>query len=172
MRRYLVLLLLISYSLSSYSLEVGDVAPNFSLEGSDGQIHQLSDYLGNQTVVIAWFPKAYTRGSTLECLSISENGHLLKRFAVTYFMASVDPIADNIGFAEQQRADFPILSDPSTQTALAYDVLSERGIAVRHTFYIGPDGRILAVDRNVSPSTSAQDMAEWLSSLGTPLAID
>lgn len=42
-------------------LKVGDVAPEFSLPGSDGKVHKLSDYKG-KTVVLAWFPKAFTGG--------------------------------------------------------------------------------------------------------------
>jgi peroxiredoxin Q/BCP len=42
-------------------LKVGDMAPAFSLPGSDGQTHSLSDYQG-KTVVLAWFPKAFTGG--------------------------------------------------------------------------------------------------------------
>jgi len=45
----------------SADLKVGDMAPAFSLPGSDGKIHKLSDYKG-KTVVIAWFPKAFTGG--------------------------------------------------------------------------------------------------------------
>ena len=42
-------------------LKVGDPAPAFALQGSDGKIHRLSDYKG-KTVVLAWFPKAFTGG--------------------------------------------------------------------------------------------------------------
>ena len=42
-------------------LKAGDMAPPFALQGSDGKIHRLSDYKG-KTVVIAWFPKAFTGG--------------------------------------------------------------------------------------------------------------
>jgi peroxiredoxin len=42
-------------------LKVGDMAPAFALQGSDGKIHKLSDYKG-KTVVLAWFPKAFTGG--------------------------------------------------------------------------------------------------------------
>ena len=42
-------------------LKAGDVAPAFALQGSDGKTHRLSDYKG-KTVVIAWFPKAFTGG--------------------------------------------------------------------------------------------------------------
>jgi peroxiredoxin Q/BCP len=42
-------------------LKVGDLAPNFSLAGSDGKTHRLSDYAG-RAVVVAWFPRAFTGG--------------------------------------------------------------------------------------------------------------
>lgn len=43
-------------------LEVGDVAPAFSLPGSDGKTHSLADSKGKKAVVLAWFPKAFTGG--------------------------------------------------------------------------------------------------------------
>lgn len=44
------------------SPQVGDLAPNFKLKGSDGLGYQLSDFKGKQAVVVAWFPKAFTGG--------------------------------------------------------------------------------------------------------------
>jgi peroxiredoxin Q/BCP len=43
-------------------LKPGDEAPAFSLQGSDGRLYTLADYRGKQTVVLAWFPKAFTGG--------------------------------------------------------------------------------------------------------------
>ncbi|MEQ8858473.1 MAG: peroxiredoxin [Pseudomonadales bacterium] len=146
--------------------QVGDSAPDFELEASDGATYRLSDYRGERAVVIAWFPKAYTSGCTIECKSLAENGHLIREYDVVYFMASVDPVEDNAGFAAEQNADFPLLSDPSKETARAFGVLSPAGYASRHTYYIGADGRILAIDRNVRPATSAEDMAAMLGKLG------
>jgi peroxiredoxin Q/BCP len=42
-------------------LKEGDAAPNFTLPGSDGKTHRLSDHKG-KAVVLAWFPKAFTGG--------------------------------------------------------------------------------------------------------------
>jgi len=41
---------------------VGDLAPAFTLSGSDGKTHSLGDFKGKQAVVLAWFPKAFTGG--------------------------------------------------------------------------------------------------------------
>jgi thioredoxin-dependent peroxiredoxin len=46
---------------AAVELKVGDQAPEFELPGSDGKVHKLSDYRGT-TVVLAWFPKAFTGG--------------------------------------------------------------------------------------------------------------
>ena len=41
---------------------VGDIAPAFTLPGSDGKTHRLADFKGKEAVVLAWFPKAFTGG--------------------------------------------------------------------------------------------------------------
>lgn len=151
-------------------LKVGDAAPDFTLQASDGNTYRLSDYRGKQAVVVAWFPRAFTRGCTIECKSLAENGHLIRRYDVSYFMASVDPLEKNTEFARETEADFPLLSDPTKEVAGAYGVLSMGMFASRETFYIGVDGKILKIDRDINPETSAQDMAANLAELGVALA--
>ena len=151
-------------------LKVGDKAPNFKLQGSDGKTHSLADYAGKKVVAVAWFPAAFTQGCTIECKSLAENGDKIKKYDAQYFMASTDSIEKNTEFAkatkvmlngnevQKKEADFPLLSDPTKEVATAYGVLSPRGTAMRWTFYIGKDGRILAIDKAVKPATSAEDM--------------
>jgi peroxiredoxin Q/BCP len=150
------------------ALKVGDMAPDFSLHATDGKVYRLAEFRGKKAVVVAWFPKAFTRGCTIECKSLAENGHLLKDYQVSYFMASVDPLEENTKFGAEHKADFPLLSDPDKKVANTYGVLNDRGMANRWTFYIGKDGRILAIDKAVKPETSAQDMAAKLRELGVP----
>ncbi len=147
-------------------LKVGDPAPGFTLQASDGKTYTLADFKGKQAVVLAWFPKAYTRGCTIECKSLAEHGDLIKKFNATYFMISVDTLDDNKGFADQQHADFPLLSDPTRKTAEDYGVLNQAGVANRWTFYIGADGTITAIDKAIKPATSAEDIAARLGELG------
>lgn len=150
-------------------LKVGDKAPNFSLQASDGKTYTLADFTGKQAIVLAWFPKAYTRGCTIECKSLAEHGDMIKKYDTTYFMASVDALDDNKGFAAEQHADFPLLADPTKQTAIAYGVVNGGGLANRWTFYIAKDGTIAAIDKEVKPATSAEDMAAKLGALNVPM---
>jgi thioredoxin-dependent peroxiredoxin len=146
-------------------LKVGDKAPNFKLQGSDGKTYNLADMAGKKAVVVAWFPAAFTKGCTVECKSLAMNGDKIRQFDVAYFMASTDPIEKNTDFAKAQEADFPLLSDPTKEVATAYGVLTPRGTASRWTFYIGKDGRILAIDKAIKVETSAEDMVAKLAEL-------
>ena len=155
-------------------LEVGDPAPDFELQGSDGKTYHLADFKDHQAVVLAWFPKAFTSGCTIECKSLADDGNLIEKYDVTYFMASVDEVEGEKGnqaFANAHKARFPILSDPTKATAKAYGVLALPGYSNRWTFYIGKDGRIAYIDKDVSKrlATSAPDMAKKLGELGVPL---
>jgi len=150
-------------------LKVGDAAPDFSLAGSDGKTYKLSDFKGKQAVVLAWFPKAFTGGCTAECKSFRETGAALKKFDVVYFTASCDQPEKNKEFAESLEADYPILSDPTRETAKAYGVVSgDKANAARTTFYIGKDGKILAIDDKVKTATHGQDVAAKLKELSVP----
>src|SRR4026207_195353 len=84
-------------------LKVGDQAPNFKLAATDGKTYQLSDFKGKKPVVIAWFPAAFTRGCTIECKSLAENGEKIRKYDVAYFMASVDPLEKNMEFAKANK---------------------------------------------------------------------
>lgn len=161
----LLLSCLLSITAQANALEVGELAPDFTLPGTDNKTYRLSDYQGKQAVVLAWFPKAYTSGCTIECKSLSENSHLIQKFNVSYFMASVDPLVDNIGFATETGANFPLLSDEDKSVARDYDVLHSQGFAKRQTIYIGKNGRILKIDNNIRPETSAEDIATTLDKL-------
>jgi peroxiredoxin Q/BCP len=70
---------------------------------------------------------------------------------------------------DKKEADFPLLSDPSKETATKYGVLNARGMANRWTFYIDRDGKIAAIDTAVKPPTSAEDMLAKLAELHVPM---
>jgi len=90
-------------------------------------------------------------------------------------MISTDTLEDNTAFAKKESATFPLLADPTKQTANAYGVMKNYGsdfgmLANRWTFYIGPDGKITAIDKMVNPSTSGEAMVAKLKELKVPAA--
>jgi thioredoxin-dependent peroxiredoxin len=151
---------------SQAALRAGDSAPEFELAASDGRTYRLSDYRDRQAVVIAWFPKAFTGGCTVECKSMGSNREALRRAGAAFFGASVDDVETNRRFSDSVGAGFPILSDPGKTVARAYGVLAPSGFASRRTFYIGADGRILGIDEDVKVATHGTDIEDRLKMLG------
>jgi thioredoxin-dependent peroxiredoxin len=82
---------------------------------------------------------------------------------------SVDPPETNKSFAQSLGVDYPLLSDPTRAVAKTYGVVDEdQPFASRWTFYIGVDGRILYVDKQVNPTTHGKAVAAKLAELGVP----
>jgi len=84
-----------------------------------------------------------------------------------YFMISVDDPETNQEFAESLDSDFPLLSNPTKEVAEAYGVVTaERAFPFRWTYIIGGDGKILKIDKEVTPGTAGQDLVAHMQSLG------
>ena len=91
-------------------------------------------------------------------------------------MASVDTPEDNKRFAAEHGGAFAILSDTEKTTAKAYGTIRtdrppEQQLASRFTFYIGPDGKILDIDKGprgtgVGARTAGEDTVKKLEALG------
>ena len=87
-------------------------------------------------------------------------------------MVSVDDPQTNREFAESLGADFPILSDPGKGVARAYGVVTaERELAYRWTYIIGPDGKVLAIDKEVTPNSAGQDLVAELTAAGRSTSV-
>jgi peroxiredoxin Q/BCP len=153
---------------SAVALVPGDRAPDFELEGSDGRIYRLGELLGQEAVVLAWFPKAFTGGCTAECRSIGAEGAALRPFRARIFGVSVDEVETNRRFAASIGIGYPILSDPRKAAARAYGVLGASGFPSRWTFFISAEGRILAIDKHVAVGSHGADVAARLAELDIP----
>ena len=94
-------------------LKVGDKAPDFTMQGSDGKTYTLEQFKGKSARGHRLVPQGVHRsGCTKECKSLRANSKALKDLNVAYFTASVDTPEDNKKFAESLDLDYPILSDP------------------------------------------------------------
>ena len=94
-------------------------------------------------------------------------GDAIRLFDVMHFAASVDTQENLAKFAEKLNVDYPLLSDPTREVAKAYGVVKDdQSYAIRWTFYIGIDGKILYIDKAISPATAGKDIAQRLAQLG------
>lgn len=79
----------------------------------------------------------------------------------------MDDPETNKKFAESLGLDYPLLSDPEKTVARAYGVVAgDRQTASRWTFYIGKDGKILYIDKQVNAAAHGKDVVERLKALG------
>jgi len=93
----------------------------------------------------------------------------MRELNAAYFTASVDAAEENKKFAESLGADYPILSDPGKKIAEAYGVVHPgREVPERWTFYIGKDGKILFIDRQVKAQSAGEDVVKKLKELNVP----
>ncbi len=150
-------------------LKVGDVAPDFSLPGSDGKTYRLSDYHGKQAVVLAGFPRPLRPAAPPSARSWPQHGSKLKKFDVAYFTASVDQPEKNQEFATSVGADYPILSDHGGEVAREYGVTGamQNGPAAGRSTS-ARTARSSYIDKDVHPATAADDVAKKLAELGVP----
>jgi peroxiredoxin Q/BCP len=111
-----------------------------------------------------WFWRGFRKRSQWLPPSVAPgNGDAIRKFDVAYFTASCDDAETNKKFAESLNLDYPILSDPKQETALAYGVVNaQRKVPFRWTYYIGKDGRILYIDDKVQTESHGADVAAKL----------
>lgn len=124
------------------SVEVGQVAPEFSLKDQDGNPVSLSDFRG-KTVVLMFFPFAFTGICTRELCAIRDEAADFVNDKVQTISVSCDSHFTLKNFADTEHFTHPLLSDfwPHGEVARKYGVfLEERGMAIRGTFIIDAEG--------------------------------
>jgi peroxiredoxin len=129
------------------SLKVGEMAPDFQLSSSTGKPIKLSDFRGKQTVVLAFFPAAFTGGCTKEMTAYTAEINKFKQAGAQVLAISTDNQPTLNHWAGELKSDYPYLSDFQRKVSAEYGVLiPERGIANRTTFVIDKNGKIQHID--------------------------
>jgi len=129
------------------ALRLGDVAPNFKAQTTEGEI-DFYEYLGNSWGILFSHPADYTPVCTTE---LGRTALLKEEFAkrnVKVLAVSVDPLDKHLGWrndineTQNCHVDFPIIADENREVATLYDMIHPNASAtatVRSLFVIGPD---------------------------------
>jgi thioredoxin-dependent peroxiredoxin len=132
------------------SLRLGDIAPDFSADSTDGKIN-FHEWLGNGWGVLFSHPADYTPVCTTELGTAAKYKPEFDKRNVKVIAVSVDPLESHKGWVndinetQQCTVNFPILADPERKIAGLYDMIhpnSNENFTVRSVFVIGPDKKI------------------------------
>lgn len=145
----------------------GSLAPDFALQDQNGKTHRLADYAG-RWLVLYFYPRDDTPLCTREACHFRDDIGVFGNLGAAVVGVSIDDVRSHAGFARRHQLPFPLLSDPDGRTAAAYGSLLNLGLvrfARRHTFIVGPDGRIAARFDDVDPASHAAVVAARLQHL-------
>lgn len=127
------------------ALSVGDKAPDFKLYNSDKEEVALTDFKG-QNVVLLFFPLAFTGVCTTELCTMRDNIADYKGLNAQIVAVSVDSLFTLDKFKAEQNLNFPLLSDFNKSASKDYDslyedfVLGMKGVSKRSAFVIDKEG--------------------------------
>jgi peroxiredoxin Q/BCP len=120
----------------------GERAPDFTLPGTDGEVH-LADALAGGPVVVAFYQEDDTPACRTQLTAFRDDYDLLRELGARVLAISTDPLPSHQAFAERLAAPFPLLADESGEVARAYGVYDEdERRARRAVFVVGEDGAI------------------------------
>ncbi|NES93690.1 MAG: thioredoxin-dependent thiol peroxidase [Desertifilum sp. SIO1I2] len=148
------------------SLQVGDVAPNFSLRDAQAQEVELAQLRG-YWVVLYFYPRDLTPGCTKEACGFRDIYSQYQARQWVVLGISADETQTHAKFATKYQLPFPLLCDREAQVATDYGCYGLKkfmgkefmGIH-RTTFIINPEGKIARIYRKIKPETHAGEILE------------
>ena len=129
------------------ALKTGDKAPNFKLYNSDKEEVSLDGFNG-KNVVLLFFPQSFTGVCTKELCSTRDDIAFYQNLDAQVLAISVDSVFTLAKFKEDQKLNFPLLSDFNKETSRAYEALYEdwilgmKGVSKRSAFVVDKMGVI------------------------------
>jgi len=132
------------------ALRLGDDAPNFTAETTEGKIN-FHQWLGNSWGILFSHPSDYTPVCTTELGTVAKMKHEFDKRNVKVIAISVDPLESHQGWVkdinetQNTRLSYPIIADPERKVAALYDMIhpnADTTFTVRSVFVIGPDKKI------------------------------
>lgn len=151
-------------------LEIGTIAPNFTLPDKDGHEVSLSDFRG-QKVVLYFYPKDSTPGCTKQAQAFRDTFAEFTASGAVVVGISKDGVKAHFNFAAKNNLPFILLSDTELNVLQAYEVWQEKKLygkvsmgVVRSVYVIDEQGIITAAWTKVKPEQSVTDALNFVCS--------
>jgi thioredoxin-dependent peroxiredoxin len=144
-------------------LKIGDHAPDFTAQATNGSTVSLGALRG-RPVVIYFFPKAFTMGCTVETRRFCDNYEQIRKLGAEIIGISADKFHEQCRFAVDNKAPFPLVGDEDKRICEAFGVLWPLiKIPQRITFVLDEEGIVRAVfHHEVQISRHLDDVREFL----------
>ncbi|HUJ65631.1 MAG TPA: peroxiredoxin [Acidimicrobiales bacterium] len=156
------------------ALQLGDEAPDFTAETTEGTI-DFYDYLGDSWGVLFSHPKDFTPVCTTELGAVAKLKDQFEKRNAKVIAISVDPIESHKGWVpdinetQGTQVNFPIIADPDRKVADLYGMIHPNAadtVTVRSVFIIGPDKKIkLMITYPQSTGRNFQEILRVIDSL-------
>ncbi len=150
------------------TLQIGDIAPDFTLADANGNSVSLSDFRGSR-VILYFYPRDNTPGCTKEACSFRDTYPDYQSHNIVILGVSNDDAKSHQKFIRKHQLPFPLLCDLEGTVATLYGsygfqkFMGKEYMGVyRHTFAIAPDGKIEKIYRKVKPETHGADILQEL----------
>jgi len=153
---------------------IGDTAPDFTLDSTEGPIH-FHDYIDGSWAVLFSHPKNYTPVCTTELGYTAKLKPEFEKRGVKVLGLSVDKLEDHAGWARDiaetqgSALNFPLLADPEGEVARKYDMIhpnADNALTVRSVFVIGPDKKVkLKIEYPASTGRNFDEIIRVIDSL-------
>lgn len=150
-------------------IKIGQDAPRFSLLDQAGLVRSLDDFAG-MWVVLYFYPKDDTPGCTKEACAFRDDYKVMIEENIQVLGVSIDDQASHADFAKKYNLPFPLLADSGGKIARSYESLTSLGplkFAKRHTFIIGPRGKIRKIYRKVDVENHSKQILADMQALKT-----
>ena len=149
-------------------LEIGSVAPDFTLPDKEGKPVSLKDFAGKK-VVLYFYPKDSTPGCTRQAQAFRDAFDKFTAAGAVVIGISKDSVKSHLNFATKQELPFILLSDTELTTLQAYEVWQEKKLygkaymgIKRTTYVIDENGIIIYADDKVVAKSDAEKVLCFL----------
>jgi thioredoxin-dependent peroxiredoxin len=156
------------------SIRLGDTAPDFSADTTEGPIN-FHEWIGDHWAVLFSHPKDYTPVCTTELGEVARIKPEFDKRSVKAIGLSVDPVDSHKGWAKDieetqgSALNFPIIADPDRKIAELYDMIhpnTSETATVRSVFVIGPDKKVkLTLTYPMSTGRNFEEIVRVIDSL-------
>lgn len=150
------------------ALRLGDTAPDFTAESTEGTI-QFHEWMGDSWAVLFSHPKDFTPVCTTELGEVARLKPEFDKRNTKVLGLSVDPVKEHSAWAgdieetQGQKLNFPLLADPDRKVSQLYDMIhpnADNTLTVRSVFVISPDKKIRLI--LTYPASTGRDFTEIL----------